>query len=127
VADSIVTGILGIAGFIIVTSMIADIVEDSQRQTGRRSEGLLFSADTLLQKVVSGVTTIIPGILLSFVGFHRGMNEATMDPQIMIRLAWIYLPLTVVVSLASITCWSFYRITKEDHERNLEMIRNAAA
>src|SRR6516165_10972295 len=38
---------LSMMGFIIVTSMIADIVEETELRTGRRSEGLLFAADNL--------------------------------------------------------------------------------
>lgn len=127
IGDSIITGILGIAGFIIVTSMIADIVEDSQMKTGRRSEGLLFSADSLLQKVVSAVAGIVPGILITWVGLPRGARPDTVDPTIMHTLGWIYLPISVFLSLASISCWWLYRIDKATHERNLASIREAAA
>src|ERR1041385_249739 len=55
IADRMVSMGLGIMGFVIVSSMIADIVEDIEVKSGQRSEGLLFSADTVLQKIAQGL------------------------------------------------------------------------
>jgi GPH family glycoside/pentoside/hexuronide:cation symporter len=44
-ADGLVRDTLGIMGFIIVASMMADVVEDLAVQSGQRSEGLLFAAN----------------------------------------------------------------------------------
>jgi Na+/melibiose symporter-like transporter len=121
----IVTGVLGTGGFILVTSMIADIVEETQVKTGRRSEGLLFAADGLINKIVSGFTTVLPGILLVVVGFPKAANLATLDPHIMTRLALIYVPLTSGLSALSIACWGFYRIDAASHARNLASIAAA--
>src|SRR6185503_10446101 len=46
-------GVLGNAGFIVVTSMIADITEDAQVKTGRRSEGLVMSTNTFIGKATA--------------------------------------------------------------------------
>nr|QQZ50188.1 MFS transporter [Phenylobacterium glaciei]QQZ50214.1 MFS transporter [Phenylobacterium glaciei] len=54
---------------VLLSSMIADVVEDSEVKTGRRSEGLLFSADNLFKKIVSGMGVLISGSLLAFVNF----------------------------------------------------------
>ena len=59
---------LSMMGFVIVTSMIADIVEETELRTGRRSEGLLFAADTFLQKVSTGVATFLPGLMVTYIG-----------------------------------------------------------
>jgi Na+/melibiose symporter-like transporter len=121
-ANSVVAGVLGTGGFILVTSMIADIVEEAQAKTGRRSEGLLFAADGLLNKVVSGFTTVLPGVLLAFVGFPAHANPATLDPAVMQRLAVIYVPTTVILSCLSIWCWRYYRIDADSHARNLAAV-----
>src|SRR6185295_9907606 len=39
-----------IAASILVSSMVADVVEESELSTGRRSEGLFFAGATLVQK-----------------------------------------------------------------------------
>ncbi|HUZ12286.1 MAG TPA: MFS transporter [Caulobacteraceae bacterium] len=124
--NSVLTGVLGTGGFILVTSMIADIVEEQQVRTGRRSEGLLFAADGLLNKIVSGFGAILPGLLLAFVGFPARAHLASLDPAIMTRLAVIVVPITTGLSSLSIYCWRFYRIDAASHARDLDAIARAA-
>ena len=126
-ANNVLGGVFGTGGFILVTSMIADIVEEVQVKTGRRSEGLLFSADSLLSKIVSGFATILPGLLLSAIGFPEGAKPSSLDPAVMIRLALIYVPITTGLSVLSIACWRFYRIDATGHARNLAAIRQDMA
>jgi Na+/melibiose symporter-like transporter len=123
----IVTNILGVGGFILVTSMVADIVEESQVKTGRRSEGLLFAADTVLQKMVTGLSAVLPGLVLTFVRFPEHAQAGHMDPAVISRLGWTYLPLTCALSVASVATWGFYRIDRQTHERNLAALRDADA
>ena len=126
-ADRVVTGIFGTGGFILVTSMIADIVEESQAKTGRRSEGLLLSADGVLRNAITGVGVAIPGLLISAVGFPVGAKPADVDPAIVRELVWAYLPLTSGMSVLSILTWCFYRIDRGAHARNLAAGREATA
>jgi Na+/melibiose symporter-like transporter len=118
-ADRLVVAAIGTAGFIIVTSMIADIVEEAELKTGRRSEGLLIAADTFLQKVSAGVAILIPGLFLALVGFPSHADPATLDPQVMRDLAFISLPLWIVIGLASTSVLLLYRIDRRSHEANL--------
>jgi len=118
-ADRLVVVTLAIAGFIIVSSMIADIVEENEVRTGKRSEGLLVAADTFLQKLVGGVALILPGILLELVAFPAKANPATLDPQIMRNLVLIIVPLTFVITLLSTGILAYYRIDRRAHESNL--------
>lgn len=121
------TSAFSMMGFIIVSSMIADIVEEIELTTGQRSEGLLFAADTFLQKVTTGVAAGLPGWLLLRVGLPVGAHPKTVDPSIMIHLAQLYLPTVTVLMLCSTTCILFYRIDRQQHESNLRRIADAAA
>ena len=125
-ANQVVGGVFGTGGFILVTSMINDIVEEVQVKTGRRSEGLLVAADGLLNKVVSAFAAFLPGLLLVLVGLPPKANPATLDPAIMRHLAWIYVPFTAGLSSLSIFCWRFYRIDAAAHARNLAAVGLAA-
>jgi len=123
----LLAGTCGIAGFILVSSMISDIVEEVQATTGRRSEGLLFTADSLPAKLVASVSAILPGLLLGWVAFPQ---QATPGPEtlaIMTRVAWLYVPCIVLINVSSIAIWSFYRIDEESHERNLRHAGRATA
>jgi Na+/melibiose symporter-like transporter len=107
--------------------MIADIVEENEVRTGKRSEGLLIAADTFLQKLVGGVASILPGILLTLVAFPAKANPATLDPQIMRNLVLIIVPLTFVIALLSTGILSYYRIDRRAHESNLARLAPQAA
>lgn len=126
-ADRVVTGVLGTGGFIVVTSMIADIVEESQARTGRRSEGLLLSADGVMRNAVTGIGAAIPGLLITAVAFPVGAAPADVPRAIIDHLAWVYLPLTSGMSTISILVWCFYRIDAGQHARNLAAGAEATA
>ena len=120
-------GILGNAGFIVVTSMIADITEDAQVKTGRRAEGLLMSTNAFITKLTAGASNLLPGLLLVFVGFPAKARLGSVSTDIIHHLAWVYLPVTTSLSVLSISAWLFYRIDQKTHERNLATVREAAA
>ena len=71
---------LAIASFIIVLSMITDVVEDSEIKTGRRSEGLFSASISFVNKATSGFGVLIAGILIDLVHFPAHAAAATIDP-----------------------------------------------
>jgi len=118
-------GLTAACGYICVNSMIADITEDVQAKTGRRAEGLLMTADSLLNQLMTSLSALFPGLMLAAVAFPEKADPATVDPQVVRDLVWLYVPITATISSLSIAVWSFYRIDKATHERNLATIREA--
>ena len=115
-------GVLGIASSIVTTSMISDVVEENQAQTGRRSEGLVLISDRLMLKLANALATILPGILLAIVKFPAGAKSTSLDPAIMRHLAIIYIALSLTLSLGAMLVWLTFRIDQAAHERNLAAI-----
>ena len=106
---------LGVIGFILVGSMGTDIVEESQRTTGRRSEGLLTAGPALAQKTVSAGGVFVVGILLSAFGFSVA-NPTVESMQEPIRnLAAFHVALDLTLPLISIYLFSKYTITRSGH------------
>jgi Na+/melibiose symporter-like transporter len=103
-------------------SMMTDVVEDSAVRTGRRSEGLFFAAVILVQKAVSGLGAFIAGALLTFADFPQNASPATLDPAVSHKLALAYLPTIIVLFTMSISCLTFYRIRREDHDENIRKL-----
>jgi glycoside/pentoside/hexuronide:cation symporter, GPH family len=118
-AATLVVSALGTAGFIAVISMFADIVDETELRTGRRSEGLLLAAVHFLEKLSAGIAVAVPGLMLALVGFPRHADLATLDPKVMHELALVSLLLGVLLSLASTCMLCFYRIDRRTHEANL--------
>ena len=111
-----------IAGYILASSMIADIVEEVQVRTGRRAEGLLTTADSLPSKIVTAIAALIPGLILSAVAFPTKAQPSEKTMELITQVGWLYLPTVIVLFLASICTWSFYRLDEAGHARNLEAI-----
>jgi Na+/melibiose symporter-like transporter len=125
--DGFLTSGLGITGYIIAGSMVADIVEDAAVKSGARSEGLLYASYGLLPKFTGGLGAFLTGVLLQIVHFPVHAARGTVDPQIMRQLVMIFLPGTVLLNLLSISALGLYRIDRRTHERNLATLGQAAA
>jgi GPH family glycoside/pentoside/hexuronide:cation symporter len=110
---------LFITASILITSMLADVVEDSEVSTGRRSEGVFFAANAFVQKSVSGVGIFASTLLLNAIGFPRGATPGTVDAEVVRSLGLIYAPAFVVLYLITLTCVSAYNISRTSHEANL--------
>jgi len=120
--DSFAAGTLSLMGMIIVTSMLSDVVEDNAARTGKRSEGLFFAANSILQKSVTGVGTFVSGLLLQWVSFPEAATPGSVDDGILRLMASVYLPTTVVLCILSIACLLFFKINKDQHQQNLRAI-----
>lgn len=127
ILDSMITSTVAVVGYILVGSMMADVVEDVAVRTGQRSEGLLFAVNGLLPKFTGGIGAFIAGLLLTLVRFPPHALRGTVNPEIVHRLALVYLPVTVFFSVVSIAVLGLYRIDRRNHERNLDTLSEAGA
>jgi Na+/melibiose symporter-like transporter len=114
--DAVLTSLCAGGALLLTYSMMSDVVEYAELRTGRRSEGLMMSSVTTLQKVLSGIATIIPGLILVRVGFPDKAVPGQVPQEVLIHLVHLYLPTIAAMSVLSILCVRFYRITQEGHE-----------
>jgi Na+/melibiose symporter-like transporter len=111
----------------IFSSMIADLVEQSEIKTGRRSEGLFFAAVTFTRKATHGLGTLAAGIILSVVSFPQEANPGSVPAETLARLGWLYAPAVFTLYLLMMVAVGFYRIDRKAHQRNLETLASRAA
>jgi Na+/melibiose symporter-like transporter len=123
---TLVTITLIIMSSILTASMVADIVEDSEVTTGRRSEGVFVAANEFVQKATSGIGIFASTLLLFVIGFPRGAKPGEVDPTIVRTLGLVYTPVIVALYLAAIGFLTTYKISRETHERNLQRLANTA-
>jgi Na+/melibiose symporter-like transporter len=121
-AVGLVFGTFGIGATIMTSSMIADVVEDSQLQTGRRAEGLIFSATSLVSKSVSGLGIMGAGLLLSAIQFPKGTPPSGVSPETIASLA-IYVPVSGLLYAIGTLLLSFYSIDEKRHLATLNALR----
>ena len=111
-----------ITSAILISSMIADVVEDSELRTGRRSEGLFFSAAAFVQKAVSGVGIFASSMILLAIGFPQEAKPGQVSEGVITNLGIVYLVVLAGLYGAAILCVSLYRITREGHEESLRKL-----
>ena len=124
--SNVVTITLVIASSILTASMVADIVEDSEVVTGRRSEGVFVAANAFVQKATSGVGIFASSLLLGAIGFPRDAKPGQIDPAILRTLGLVFVPTLVGLYLIAIGFLSTYRISREKHEDNLRRLAASA-
>ncbi len=117
-----VSGIFTIGASILIISMLADVVEVSEVQTGRRSEGLFFAGSAFMQKVISGFGLLASGLVLWAAGFPVDAKPDTIDPAVVNRFISIYVPLDVVLFLIGFAIMWFFPITRESHRETLRTL-----
>lgn len=122
VVHTIISVTLIIMFGIVQSSMLADIVEESELKTGRREEGLFFAARTFAAKATSGVGTLFAGIALDLISFPRGAAPGTVPEQAVFDLGLIYGPMLMVFYLLALGSMCFYRISREAHDHHLEVL-----
>jgi len=117
--NTVVTLTISVSANILQTSMIADLAEDIELRSGKRSEGLLFSAASVIAKAVTGIGIFASGVILSLAHFPENAKPGAVAPEILTHLMLIYLPVVAVLTLSAVIGLSFYTITRKRHEQNL--------
>jgi len=100
---------------ITVASMIADIVDEHELETGRRQEGMFVAAIAFVGKSTSGLGGFLAGVGLDAVGFPRGAAVGDVPAHKLFDLGLVVAPILVVLYLLSLVCLSRYRITRQQH------------
>ncbi len=106
----------------LVLSLMSDLVEQSQLKTGRRSEGLFFSANTFTQKLVTGLGVMLATLVLTLAQFPVGVAPADIPEDTLMRLGWYYIPVSILLLAASVIVIATYRIDRQTHEDNLRKL-----
>ena len=114
----------GIIVFSTMGSMIMDLVEDIQLETGRREEGILFSARTFADKAVSGFGLTLAGVILTFIAFPdntqiREIYNGTVPSEILADLALWYIPICIVAFGSALIMVRGYSLSRNKHEENI--------
>lgn len=99
-------------------SMMADVIDEYEYDTGKRQEGIFFAASSFSAKATTGVGNVIAGFALDIISWPRGSHiksAADIAPETIIHLGFVYGPLVAAFGLMSIWCYSHYKLTRQEH------------
>lgn len=125
----VVEVVCSIIGGVLLDSMMADVVEDSEVATTRRSEGLFYAARGFAAKAISAGGIIGAGTIVSLVGLDGVTSVDQVTYDIRLHLASFFLPLYCTLYIIGALVVMSYRIDRVGHAANLERLaaRRAAA
>jgi Na+/melibiose symporter-like transporter len=107
---------------ILYASMIADLVEQSELKTGRRSEGVFFSAVTFIRKSVQGFGLMLASFVLYWAGLSAGATVEQVSDETVWRLGIYYVPSVVFIWMLMMVAISAYKIDQVEHEDNVRRL-----
>ena len=107
---------------ILVAAMIADVVEESELATGRRSEGTFFAASSFAQKAVNGLGVVVAGQILAWSQFPTDAKPGEVSTEVLNDFALAYVPALWLFYAIGIGLLCFYGITRERHLDNLRKL-----
>jgi GPH family glycoside/pentoside/hexuronide:cation symporter len=116
-----------VTGFILGASMMADVVEDSEAKTGRRSEGVFFAGSFFVQKCTSGIGIFFAGMILAVAGFPAKATPGTVPVATIDRLTLIYAGLYIVLACVSAYFFSRFPFGRVEHEARLARLATPVA
>jgi Na+/melibiose symporter-like transporter len=125
--DGVIRGIFGITAAILITAMLADVVEESEVATGRRSEGLFFAFTSLVQKAVGGIGAIGAGLILTVIAFPAKARPGEVPPETIVKLALVYMPVLALLYGIALAIMQAYSISRQDHLENLRILAERTA
>ncbi len=123
----VVEVVCGMMGGVLLDSMMADVVEDSEVVTARRSEGLFYAARGFAAKAISAGGIVGAGSIVSLVGLDGVTSVDQVTWEIRFHLASAFLPLYCSLFLIGLLIIARYRIDRAGHRANLTRLAERTA
>ncbi len=117
VADSVLTVYLATVVLVMFFSMVADVLDVQELNTGLRQEGLFSSAVGFSSKATSGFGLLAAGALLdTVIGFPSHAGAVPVAPDVVFRLGVVSGVAVPLLNVAWMAIVLKYGVTRERHE-----------
>lgn len=112
---------VGLAAFsLICWAMITDVIDDTEVQTGERSDGTIYSVYSFARKLGQAAASGVTGGLLTMIGYS---NATQFDPNV---TEGIFMLSTLVPAIGflilGVALFSFYPLNKKRVEENARIL-----
>lgn len=116
-----ISGIFDGAGYITLTSMVADCVEYGEWKTGKRSEGMIFSLNIFKSKISSAIGGSLCGYILAYIGYKANTTQS------IFTLNGIHIIQTLIPCLIIFTSFLLlrkYNLSEAEYDAIVEDLKN---
>jgi Na+/melibiose symporter-like transporter len=118
VAVKFVQGAGVVQALVTFGSMVADIVDEHELQTGKRQEGVFFASVSFSGKFTTGIGSVMAGFTLDLIEWPRGAairTAADVPVDTLVWLGLIYGPIVSGFAVVSVWCYSRHRLDRRRH------------
>jgi GPH family glycoside/pentoside/hexuronide:cation symporter/probable glucitol transport protein GutA len=109
---------------VIQTAMIADTIEYGELQTGKRTEGTIFSSQTFLAKLTAAVTSVMIAASLTALGY---IPNAVQSHQVLSGIHALTAFIPFFSSILGIIPIAFYPLSEKRHAQIVEELHKRAS
>lgn len=103
-------------------SMVTDLTEQNELNTGRRNEGVILSTLSFLQKCAGALGTLVGGLIIDLIAFPDNAAVGEVSPEILFDLGLVYGPLILALYLVACLFINRYRLSRDDHSAALAQL-----
>ena len=114
-----------VQAWIVYGSMMADVADDYDLETGRRCEGTLFAAVSFANQAMTGIGSMLAGLILELLAWPTGTTVASAAQIPAEKVFWIgvlYGPIVGGFSVLGIVFYAGYRIDRARHAQILAQL-----
>ena len=109
-----------IIGNMVRDSMVGDIADEVELDSGKRQEGILFATVGFMQKLNTGLGSFFAGQVLNFINFDRSNHTAEQA----YTLAFVQGPMTTLLMIVPLIIFSFYSLSAKRHKEIIESLKS---
>ena len=111
-------------GAVAILSMIGDIIDDNELETGERQEGLFYSARTFFAKASSSFGHFFAGVVLDlYVHMPFEAVPGQVDSNILLRLGIVAGPVMASSAAISLYIYNKYNLSRERHQEIIGLLQ----
>ncbi|MCK5852185.1 MFS transporter [bacterium] len=118
---AVLVGFCGAGGLLFPFSMIADIADEDELETGFRSEGVFYGINSFILKLSLAVGSMIGALALWLAGFHGGEIQSSASIMIF-RITYVIPFITFLFS--AVIIYRGYTLTEEKANKNKLALKN---
>lgn len=126
VTASVLGGIGVVQALVSSGSMMADIADEHELESGRRQEGIFFGALSFSGKAASGLGNMLGGIGLDLIAFPRSAVPGDVGADVLTRLGLLYGPVVMGFAMLAVWCYAHYDLTRARHGEVLAALAERA-